>query len=74
MKKGYHIYFLDTHCYVTSITVTFHEESFFSLTLTSPRSVVSSPPYFPPLVVIVDPFATFPICPVSSMSTPPHAP
>ena len=64
-QKGYRVYFPDTRCYMTSVDVTFHEDSpFFSPPSPSPTPTVASPlPGFLSLVVIADP------CP--SVSPPP---
>ena len=65
--------FPDTHRYMTSADVTFHEDSpFFSPPLLSPTPVAASPlSGFPPLVVIADPGPSVPPPPLSLFS---HSP
>ena len=57
-QKGYWVYFPDTHHYMTSADVTFHEDSpCFSLPSPSPTPIAASPLLgFPPLVVLANPY------------------
>ena len=72
-QKGYWVYFPDTHCYMTSTDVTFHEDSpFFSPPSPSPTPTAGSPPPgFPPLVVIADPCPSISSSPLFQSSPPP---
>ena len=61
--KGYRVYFGDTHHYMTSIDVTFHEDSpfFSSPSLSLTPATTSPPPSFSPLVVFHDPLPLVPL-------------
>ena len=73
-QKGYQVYFPDTHRYMISADVTFHEDSpFFSPPSPSSTPTAASPlPGFPLLVVVADPYPSIPPPPLflSSPSPP----
>ena len=73
-QKGYQVYFPDTHRYMTSANVTFHEDSpFFSPPSPSPTPTATSPPpSFPPLVVTIDPCPSISPPPLFLSSPSPH--